>query len=154
MAYILMNLGVFAVAMLVEKTRKSEEISAFAGIGKSNPFIAICMIIFLVSMVGLPPFAGFIGKLFVFKAGIEANLTWLVIIAVLTSVISLYYYVNIVKHMFFIKYDGDKEVSKIRTSKIYFVIISFCALATILMVILPSIFISISETAVIAGLGF
>ena len=154
MAYIMMNLGVFAVAMLVEKTRRSEEISAFAGIGKSNPFISICMVIFLVSMVGLPPFAGFIGKLFVFKAGIEANLTWLVIIAVLTSVISLYYYVNIIKHMFFLKYDGDKKGAKIRTSKVYIAIISFCAVGTILMVVLPSIFISISENAVIAGLGF
>jgi hypothetical protein len=56
--------------------------------------------------------------------------------------------------MFFIKYDGDKKISKIRTSKIYFAIISFCAVATILMVVLPSIFISISENAVIAGLGF
>jgi len=62
--------------------------------------------------------------------------------------------VNIVKHMFFMKYDGDKKISKIRTSKIYFAIISLCAVGTILMVVLPSIFISISENAVIAGLGF
>ncbi|MCJ7666044.1 MAG: NADH-quinone oxidoreductase subunit N [Actinobacteria bacterium] len=154
MAYILMNLGVFAVAMLVEKTRRSEEISAFAGIGQSNPFISICMIIFLVSMVGLPPFAGFLGKLFVFKAGIEANLTWLVIIAVLTSVISLYYYMNIIKHMYFIKYDGDRKGSKVRTSKVYLAVISFCAVGTILMLVLPSIFISIAENAVVTGPGF
>ena len=62
-------LGVFAVAMLVEKTRKSEAISVFVVIGYTNTFISICMTIFLISRVGLPPFAGFIGKLFVFKAG-------------------------------------------------------------------------------------
>ncbi len=154
MAYVLMNLGAFAVAMLVERSRRSEEISAFAGIGKSNPFISICMIIFLVSMAGLPPFAGFLGKLFVFKAGIEANLTWLVIIAVLTSVISLYYYVNIIKHMYFIKYEGDGKGPKVRTPWVYFAVIGFCAVVTILMVVLPSIFISVSENAVVVGPGF
>ncbi|HEX7560696.1 MAG TPA: NADH-quinone oxidoreductase subunit N, partial [Candidatus Humimicrobiaceae bacterium] len=97
MAYIAMNLGAFSVAMLVERTRKSEEIKAFSGMGHTNPFISICMIIFMISMVGIPPFAGFIGKLFVFKAGVEANLTWLVIIGVLTSVVSLWYYVNIIR---------------------------------------------------------
>lgn len=147
MAYVTMNLGVFAVAMLVEKTRKSEAISAFAGIGYTNPFISICMIIFLISMVGLPPFAGFIGKLFVFKAGIESNLTWLVIIAVLTSVISLYYYVNIVRQMYFVKYDGDAGGAVIKTPSLYIFIITICALFTILMVILPSVFIMISSNA-------
>jgi NADH-quinone oxidoreductase subunit N len=147
MAYITMNLGVFAVAMLVERTRKSEAISAFAGIGYTNPFISICMIIFLISMVGLPPFAGFIGKLFVFKAGVESNLTWLVIIAVLTSVISLYYYVNIIRQMYFVKYDGDANGAVIKTSPLSIFIITICALFTLLMVILPSVFIIISSNA-------
>jgi NADH-quinone oxidoreductase subunit N len=147
MAYITMNLGAFAVAMLVERTRKSEAISAFAGIGYTNPFISICMIIFLISMVGLPPFAGFIGKLFVFKAGVESNLTWLVIIAVLTSVISLYYYVNIIRQMYFVKYEGDPGGAKVRESKLYVFIIALCALFTIFMVVLPSIFIMITKNA-------
>jgi NADH-quinone oxidoreductase subunit N len=147
MAYITMNLGAFAVAMLVERTRKSEAISAFAGIGYTNPFISICMIIFLISMVGLPPFAGFIGKLFVFKAGVESNLTWLVIIAVLTSVISLYYYVNIIRQMYFVKYEGDSGGAKVREPKLYVFIIALCALFTIFMVVLPSIFIMITKNA-------
>ncbi len=153
MAYILMNMGAFAVAMLVEKSRKSEEISAFAGIGHSNPFIAICMIVFLISMVGLPPFAGFIGKLLIFKAGIESNLTWLVVVAVLTSVISLYYYANIIKQMYFVKYEGDKANTKIATPKLYIAIIAFCAVVTLLMVVIPSVFVSAAQNSVVAGLG-
>lgn len=148
MAYIAMNLGAFAVAMAVERTRKSEAISAFAGVGYTNPFISICMIIFMISMVGLPPFAGFIGKLFVFKVGIEKNLTWLVIIAVLTSVISLWYYVNIIRHMYFVKYDGDSSIAKIKTPKLYIFIIAVLALFTIAMVIVPSIFILFGKNAV------
>lgn len=148
MAYIAMNLGAFAVAMLVERTRKSEEIKAFAGIGYTNPFISICMIIFMISMVGIPPFAGFIGKLFVFKAGVESNLTWLVIMGLLTSVVSLWYYVNIIRHMYFIKYEGDDASAKIRAPKLYVFIIAVLALFTIAMVVVPSVFIMISKNAV------
>ena len=148
MAYIAMNLGAFAVAMLVERTRKSEAISAFAGIGYTNPFVSICMIIFMISMVGIPPFAGFIGKLFVFKAGVESNLTWLVIMGVLTSVVSLCYYVNIIRQMYFIKYEGDDAAAKIRTPKLYIFIIAVLALFTIAMVVVPSVFIMISRNAV------
>jgi NADH-quinone oxidoreductase subunit N len=148
MAYIAMNLGAFAVAMLVERTRKSEEIKAFAGIGHTNPFISICMIIFMISMVGIPPFAGFIGKLFVFKAGVESNLTWLVIIGVLTSVVSLWYYVNIIRHMYFIKYEGDNAAAKIRTPKLSVFIIAVLALFNIAMVVVPSVFIMIGKNAV------
>jgi proton-translocating NADH-quinone oxidoreductase, chain N len=148
MAYIAMNLGAFAVAMLVERTRKSEEIKAFAGIGYTNPFISICMIIFMISMAGIPPFAGFIGKLFVFKAGVESNLTWLVIMGLLTSVVSLWYYVNIIRHMYFIKYEGDAAAAKIRAPKLYIFIIAVLALFTIAMVVVPSVFITISKNAV------
>ncbi len=149
MAYISMNLGAFAVAMLVEGARKSEEISAFAGIGQTNPFISICMVIFLISMVGLPPFAGFLGKLFVFKAGVENNLTWLVIIGVLTSVISLWYYVKIIRHMFFVKYEGDESAAKIIAPKLTLILIALLALFTIAMVVVPAVFISISKSAVV-----
>ncbi len=148
MAYITMNLGAFAVAMLVERTRKSESLTGFAGIGKTNPFIGICMIIFMISMVGLPPFAGFLGKLFVFKSGVESNLTWLVIFGVLTSVVSLWYYVNVIRHMYFVKYEGDENLLKIRTPKLYIFLIAVLAVFTIFMVVLPSIFIMISRDAV------
>ena len=148
MAYITMNLGAFAVAMLVERTRKSESLTGFAGVGRTNPFIGICMIIFMISMVGLPPFAGFLGKLFVFKSGVESNLTWLVIFGVLTSVVSLWYYVNVIRHMYFIKYEGDKNLYKIKTPKLYIAIIAILAVFTVFMVILPSVFVMISQDAV------
>jgi len=148
MAYVTMNFGAFAVAMLVERSRKSEDISSFAGIGYTNPFISICMIIFMISMVGLPPFAGFIGKLFVFQAGVSSNLTWLVIIGVLTSVISLYYYVNIIRQMYFTKYEGDASGAVLKTPKFYYIIIAACALFTILMVVIPSVFVNLTQNSV------
>jgi len=96
----------------------------------------------------LPPFAGFIGKLFVFKAGVESNLTWLVIIGVLTSVISLWYYVNIIKQMYFVKYEGDASAAKIKTPGLMVFIIAILAIFTIAMVVVPSVFIMIGQNAV------
>jgi len=96
----------------------------------------------------LPPFAGFIGKLFVFKAGVESNLTWLVIIGVLTSVISLWYYINIIKQMYFVKYEGDASLAKIKTPRLMVFIIAVLAVFTIAMVVVPSVFIMIGQNAV------
>lgn len=149
MAYIVMNLGAFAVAMIVEKSAKSESISAFSGLSQSSPYLAITMTVFLVSMVGIPPFAGFIGKLFVFQAGINSNYAWLVIIGVLTSVISLYYYMNIVKQMYFTK--APSNIGKnfyLEIPVIYLIIITICAALTLLMVIFPSVFVKVSQNSI------
>jgi NADH-quinone oxidoreductase subunit N len=149
MAYVIMNLGAFAVAMLVEKASGSEDISAFSGLSQSNPYLAITMTMFLVSMVGIPPFAGFIGKLFVFQAGVNSHYIWLVVVGVLTSVVSLYYYMSIVRQMFFAKVSSDafkSSLSKIPVT--YLIIITVCAALTLLMVILPSIFITISQNSI------
>lgn len=148
MAYVLMNLGAFAVAMIVERASGTEDVSGFSGLGHANPFLAITMTIFLVSMVGLPPFAGFIGKLFVFQAAVSEHFVWLVIIGVLTSAISLYYYMAIVRQMFFAKAVEEPERKALKIPVTYLVIITICAFLTLLMVIIPSIFISISKSAV------
>ncbi|MHB1346957.1 MAG: NADH-quinone oxidoreductase subunit N [Candidatus Humimicrobiaceae bacterium] len=150
MAYILMNIGAFAVAMIIEGETGSGEVSAFAGLGHLKPFLAITMTIFLVSMVGLPPFAGFIGKLFVFQAGISSHYVWLVIIGVITTVVSLYYYMSIVKQMFFSKAEDltVKVAASVKIPVVYLIIIGFCAVLTLLMVIVPSIFIAISKSAI------
>lgn len=149
MAYIVMNLGAFAVAMVVEKSAKSESISAFSGLSQSSPYLAIMMTVFLVSMVGIPPFAGFIGKLFVFQAGINSNYAWLVIIGVLTSVISLYYYMNIVKQMYFTKAPSNIDKNfYLEIPVIYLIIITICAALTLLMVIFPSVFVKVSQNSI------
>ena len=150
MAYVLMNIGAFAVAMIIEGETGSGEISAFAGLGHLKPFLAITMTIFLVSMVGLPPFAGFIGKLFVFQTAVSSHYVWLVVIGVITTVVSLYYYMSIVKQMFFSK-DEDltvKVAASVKIPVVYLIIIGFCAVLTLLMVIVPSIFIAISKSAI------
>jgi NADH-quinone oxidoreductase subunit N len=98
--YLFMNLGAFAVVVAVVEGGGTEEIQSYRGLGNKAPFICVAMSIFLFSLVGIPPFAGFVGKIYLFAAVISQKIYWLAIIAALNTVISLYYYLRIVKAMF------------------------------------------------------
>ncbi len=103
LVYLLMNLGAFFCVILIQNKINSEEIDDYDGIGYTMPFMGVLFAIFLVSLVGLPPTAGFIGKLYVFIALVDAKMYVLAIIALLNSVVSLYYYVRVLKHMYLSK---------------------------------------------------
>jgi NADH-quinone oxidoreductase subunit N len=99
--YLLMNYGAFLVLDAVGRIRGGDEsLAAFHGLGRSHPALAGAMTVFLVSLVGLPPLAGFIGKYVLFAAVVDARWYGLVTIAVLNSVVSLYYYFSLVKAMY------------------------------------------------------
>ena len=78
-----------------------EQISDLAGLGKTNPLLAMAMVMFMFSLAGVPPLAGFFGKYFIFLAAVHAHLIPLAVIGMLTSVISAYYYLRIIKVMYF-----------------------------------------------------
>jgi len=98
--YLFMNLGAFYVVMLVANKTGSEDIDDYKGLGHRSPLIGVAMTIFLLSLTGIPPTAGFIGKLYLFAALINAKLFWLAIVGALNSVVSLYYYARILRNMF------------------------------------------------------
>ncbi len=102
--YCFMNLGAFLVVMAVaEKSDGDETIGAFRGLGKRAPVMAMIMALFLFSLTGLPPFAGFIGKFYLFAALIKSGGLWNWVVAVvgmLNSVVSLFYYARVVRAMF------------------------------------------------------
>jgi NADH-quinone oxidoreductase subunit N len=94
--YMFMNFGAFAVITLL--ARRDGDADSFAdleGLAGRNPVLAVAMTIFMLSLAGFPPSVGFFGKLFLFTAGVSAGYTWLVVIAVLMSVVSVYYYVRV-----------------------------------------------------------
>lgn len=99
--YLFANMGAFAVATFYHDKTGSDSIAGYAGLSRSSPVVSACMAIFMLSLAGIPPLAGFAAKYMVFAAGIEAGYTWLVILALLTSVVSLYYYANVMKMMYF-----------------------------------------------------
>ncbi|MBM3474374.1 MAG: NADH-quinone oxidoreductase subunit N [Armatimonadetes bacterium] len=117
-SYLFMNLGAFAVAIAIERATGCESIERYGGMAKRNPFLAIAMTIFLLSLSGIPPLAGFFGKFYVFNAairgaaddaislslpfGIHVNvLFWLAVAGVVNSMIAVYYYMNVVRLMYF-----------------------------------------------------
>ncbi|GMT41219.1 MAG: dehydrogenase [bacterium] len=94
-AYAAMNLGAFAVVMHAGRT-----LGVFSGIGRKNIAMGVAMVVFLLSLAGIPPLAGFVGKFLLFGASIEAGFTWLAVIAILNSVLSLAVYLRIIVPMY------------------------------------------------------
>jgi NADH-quinone oxidoreductase subunit N len=115
--YLFMNLGAFAVVTMVATLGGSEEIQSYRGLGTKAPFICVAMAIFLFSLIGLPPFAGFVGKVYLFAAVISKKIYWLAVVAALNTVISLYYYLRIVKAMFLERSTDALELQVPLTSK-------------------------------------
>jgi NADH-quinone oxidoreductase subunit N len=110
--YLLMNMGAFAVVSLVSDRRGSEDIRFFTGMGKEQPLLAVCMTVFLFSLTGLPPTAGFIGKFYLFSALVHNGGYWhmaLALFGVLNAVVALYYYARIIKVMYFDKSGTETE---------------------------------------------
>lgn len=102
--YFIMNLGAFLVAIYVANEFQTENMEDYKGLGRRKGvgfLLAFCMSIFLLSLAGLPPFAGFIGKLYLFGAVINAKMYLLAVVGVINSVVSLFYYVRLMKFMFF-----------------------------------------------------
>ena len=101
--YLFMNLGAFAVVAAVEQKTGSEQIEVYRGLGKRSPLLALAMAVFLVSLTGLPPTAGFVGKLYLFAALLEqggVGFWTLALIGIINSVISLFYYARVLRAMY------------------------------------------------------
>jgi NADH-quinone oxidoreductase subunit N len=94
--YMFMNFGAFAVlTLLAGPEGDRDRFSDLAGLSRRNPVLAVAMTVFMLSLAGFPPSVGFFGKLFLFTAGIGAGYTWLVVLAVLMSVVSVFYYIRV-----------------------------------------------------------
>jgi NADH-quinone oxidoreductase subunit N len=110
MAYLFANIGAFMVAIGFSNRTGSDQIDDYAGLVRRNPLASIMMTIFMLSLVGIPPTAGFLGKYWLFAAAVKENIYWLVVVAVLMSVVSLFYYMNVVRKMFFHRGEDESRV--------------------------------------------
>jgi NADH-quinone oxidoreductase subunit N len=128
--YLLMNLGAFLVVIMLENKGVSAEIPLYRGMGGRAPMVAVAMGIFLFSLTGLPPFAGFVGKVYLFAGLINSKIYWLAVVGVLNSVVSLYYYARIVKVMFFEK---SEEIGIIKADLPLYIIMWCLAVPTVLL---------------------
>jgi NADH-quinone oxidoreductase subunit N len=107
-AYTFMNVGAFGIIVFLKsKGKECNEIDDLAGLSQSHPGLALPMAIFMFTLAGIPPSAGFFGKFYLFKAAVDAGLIWLAVIAVLMSVVSLYYYLRVITTMYLKKPVGE-----------------------------------------------
>jgi NADH-quinone oxidoreductase subunit N len=109
-AYTFMNIGSFGVLSMMERGEgKGLTFDDYAGLSAKRPLLAALMALFMFSLAGIPPFAGFFGKYYVFLSAVKADMTWLAVVGVLTSVVSVYYYLRLVVVMYF--RDGEADVA-------------------------------------------
>ena len=148
--YLVMNLGTFAVLVSMRRQgRAVEQIDDLAGLGRTHPGTAMWMAIFMFSMAGVPPLAGFFGKLYVFLAAMQAGYLWLALIGVGTSVIGGYYYLRIIKVMYF---DSTEQPLDAPTSGVN-VVMAGSGLFNLLFILWPAPLIGAAQVAVAALLG-
>ncbi|MBD3232954.1 MAG: NADH-quinone oxidoreductase subunit NuoN, partial [candidate division Zixibacteria bacterium] len=133
-AYMFANIGAFLVVIAFYNRSGSDEIVAYAGLSRRSPYMAISMVVFLLSLVGIPATAGFIGKFYLFAAAIEKGYYWIVVLGVLTSVISLWYYMTIAYQMYF---KTGEDQSKISLNPTLAIAIAIALAGTIFIGIYP-----------------
>ncbi|MBI4674963.1 MAG: NADH-quinone oxidoreductase subunit N [Chloroflexi bacterium] len=135
-AYLFTNLGAFLVVIAIENKTGAVDISQYGGMIQRAPGLAALMVFFMLSLAGIPPTAGFIGKFFVFGAAINAGLGWLAAVGVINSVISVFYYFRIVRPMFFDEAPADApRVTSDRWLQVGLVV---AALMTLLILFFPT----------------
>ncbi len=129
--YLFMNLGAFYVVMLIANKTGSEDIEDYKGLGSRSPFLAVALAIFLISLTGLPPTAGFIGKLYLFAALVNHEWVWLAVVGALNSVVALYYYVRVLRNTFLRA--GDKPGPALVTTRLEGALVLVLLVPTLLL---------------------
>lgn len=112
--YLFMNLGAFLVVTIIYNSDRSFEIGDYNGMFKRSPFVAFAMGVFMLSLIGIPPFAGFLGKLYVFLAVIEKGLIWFAVVGTLNAAVAAFYYMRVIKAM--VLEEGNGKTAPLQVS--------------------------------------
>jgi NADH-quinone oxidoreductase subunit N len=144
--YAFMNIGAFAVIiMLRTKGFKGDNISDYEGLSKTHPLAAAMMLVFMFSLTGIPPTAGFMAKFYLFMSAINAGYTWVVIVAVLFSAVSAYFYLRVVMYMYMRE---PKETVALENSPTLGLALAVTVTAVVLIGVLPSAFVNFARVAI------
>ncbi len=145
LGYAFANLGAFAVLVAVEQAQQSgTKLDDLSGLARNHPMLAAAMALFMLSLMGMPPLAGFVGKFYIFSVALESRYVWLVIIATLNSVVSAYYYARVIVAMYM--REGAERQAQTRQPTLLFAL-AVAALATVIIGLLPHPYISASSAA-------
>lgn len=149
LAHAFMKTGAFVAAAVVaymalrDGKDNPDDIDQYAGLGRRAPITAFCMLIFLFSLSGIPPTAGFVGKFVLFGSAIDAGLVWLAVLAILNSALSLYYYLRIIKYM----YVNEPTGGKISEPKGYVLALVVALVGVLGIGLFPQVFVDLAYRA-------
>jgi NADH-quinone oxidoreductase subunit N len=143
-SYALTNLGAFIAIIAITNKLNSDLVDDFSGMGKRAPLLALALTLCLVSLIGMPPAAGFMAKFYIFSTAVQHNLLWLVVIAVINSVISAYYYLRIVKVMWLGQPITEEKVPSSGALKLA---LSLSCLGVLVLGIVPSFVMNFAQLA-------
>ncbi len=147
LAYTFITLGAFGTVILLERREYAGEVASdYAGLSKRAPLLAAMMLFFMLALTGIPPTGGFVGKVYLFAAAVQAGWTWVAVIGVLTSAVSLYYYFRLVVFMYL--KDSTSVTPVPLQARALVAIITICALATLVLGILPGPFIAFAQQSI------
>ena len=148
-AYLFTNLGAFAVVIAVERQAGTGVmLSDYKGLAKRSPLMALALAYFMLSLTGVPPTGGFSGKFFVFRSVIEADMIWLVLVGVVTSVISGYFYLRVVYYAFM--FEGD-DTAEVTSRPALNMAVALTAVVTLVLGLAPGFVYLLTQDAVVSG---
>jgi NADH-quinone oxidoreductase subunit N len=147
-AYLLTNLAAFGVVVTFWRVAGSDEIADYAGLSRRAPGLSLALLVALLSLAGMPPLGGFIGKVLVFAAAVDSNLIWLALVGVINSIVGLYYYMTVLKFVYLFR--SEDEEKPLPISRPYGIALTVLTLGIILMGTLIGPFFAWGTTAAAA----
>jgi NADH-quinone oxidoreductase subunit N len=152
LAYGFMNVGAFAVIVAAQRSDGSDvTVASVAGLGARKPALAAAMTVALLSLAGMPPLAGFMGKFTLFRAAVGADLVWLAVVGVLNSVVSAYFYLKVIVAMW-LREPGEEEL--VETSPLVGAAVAASAAGIVLLGVLPSLLLALAQRSARVVVGF
>ncbi|MGO9266888.1 MAG: NADH-quinone oxidoreductase subunit N [Candidatus Binataceae bacterium] len=152
LGYAFTNLGAFAVVVALERGGEPHDlITDYRGLARTHPGLAAAMTLFMLSLAGVPPLAGFVGKFYIFSAALDAGLVWLVIIAVLNSVVSAYYYIRVIVAMYM--QEGGVEIERLSARPGLLISVAVAAAAVIIIGLFPQPYMNAAVSAYASAVG-
>lgn len=133
-AYILTNLAAFGAVAAVGNATKSDDMKAYYGLQRRSPGLALIMLVAFLSLAGMPPFGGFVAKVFVFSAAIEKGWVWLAVVGIINSIVGVYYYLIVLKYVYLYRMEGEEEeMHPINLSRPYSMALTILSIGIILI---------------------
>jgi NADH-quinone oxidoreductase subunit N len=147
LAYAFTTVGTFGVITLCERAgEEAVEVRDYAGLARRHPILAFVLALFLLSLVGVPPLAGFVGKFYLFGAAVQAGYVWLAVIAVLNSAVAAYYYLRVIVAMYM--QESDAEAATLLPSFAGGLALAIALIAIVLLGVVPAPFADLAQAAV------